>query len=182
MLKDLNLEKFPAKAGVYWFVNNNEVIYVGSSYNLKKRMANHHYCIVAGNNNNRKQDLYKFLKEKEFTVEYELTEDYREVEGKKIFELKPRFNKQKFMGIDTDDYNEYHRLYLQKNKEYNEEHKQYCREWNKANKAWFNNYYARPCLYKGEKLTFQQVCYQLKKIGEEHPTTEAKKYLIKEEV
>ena len=141
MKNNINLNTLPKEAGIYWFVSNDEVIYAGSSKNLYRRMSQHRACIKVGHNNGCKQELYQFLKENEFEVKFQITENYEEEENKFIQKHKPKFNDNRVLPIEAAaNTNEYHRLYLQVNKDYNKEHTEYCREWNKAHRDYFKNY------------------------------------------
>lgn len=182
MIENIKLSTFPKEAGIYWFVSNDEVIYAGSSKNLYRRMSQHRCCIKVGCNNECKKDLYQFLAENHFTVHYQLTENYEEEENKLIQQYKPHFNNNRVLPINApSNTTEYHRQYLQVNKDYNEEHKQYCREWNKEHREYFQEYtkkyFAQICIYEGEEMTLSGLAQRFKKQGIERPVTEAKKYL-----
>lgn len=182
MKNNINLKDYPKDSGVYWFVSNDEVIYAGSTRDLYRRMSQHRTCIEKRNNNGCKEDLYTFLKDNEFEVKFQLTENYEEEENKLIQQYKPRFNNNRVLPINApSNTTEYHRQYLQVNKDYNEEHKQYCREWNKEHREYFKEYtkkyFAQICIYEGEEMTLSALTQRFKKQGIERPVTEAKKYL-----
>ena len=92
MVEDIILDSFPKEAGVYLFKIGNEVIYVGSSNNLHKRMVNHKTAIKKGSEHGYKQDLYQFLQSNHFVVEFQITEDYRQLEQELIEQYNPIYN------------------------------------------------------------------------------------------
>ena len=143
------MDKYENKPAVYWFKDENgNVVYVGSTNNLYKRMYNHNWCIKNCDKPNSK--LYQFLRNNNYIVDYYYTEDYKLRESEMISEYNPIFNRTRVIATSkldisvkaADDYAEYHRQYLQANKQYNEEHKAYCKEWNKQHRDYFKKYYA----------------------------------------
>lgn len=168
-IEKINLKEIPQASGVYWFINNDEVVYVGSSKNLYKRMTQHNTFIKKGTNNGYQTDLYQFLQNNEFKVQFQLTENYKETEQKLIETYQPTFNVYKaFTGI---------RNY--------ENEADYLKQWQRKYhgffmnyKKWYNN---RECLYKGKKITLNALTQKFHKEGAEHPVLEAKKYLITSE-
>jgi len=146
--QEIIMDKYENKSAVYWFKDENgKVVYVGSTNNLYKRMYNHNWCIKNSDRPNSK--LYQFLRTNNYIVDYYYTEDYKLREREMIEEYKPIFNKVRVVSTSklnisvkaADNYAEYHRQYLQANREYNEEHKEYCRKWAKEHRDYFRNYY-----------------------------------------
>ena len=94
-----------------------------------------------------------------------------QVEQELIDMLKPTYNNYNAKGWDVEKYKE-------NKKEYNikysktEKYKDYM-------KYYMKDYYNQPCVYNGETLTLCALRERLKKLGVPHPTTEARKYLIK---
>ena len=88
----INITTFPKSSGVYMFKSNDDIIYIGSSKNLYQRIATHNTYIKKGSNAKQNPDLYKFLSTSPFTIEYQLTDDYRKLEQKLIKQYKPKFN------------------------------------------------------------------------------------------
>lgn len=177
MVEDIVLVRFPKESGIYLFKANDEVIYVGSSKNLHKRMTQHRSSIRKGGNNNgaSKQELYQYLQSNPFTVEFQTTEDYRQLEQKLIEQYNPKYNNLRaYTGVAWNGNRaEYDKEHYQK---YKEEKKQY-REKNKEQKKQYDN---QLCLYNGQTLTLCALRERFKRAGIPHPTIEAKKYLIEE--
>ena len=92
MVEDIKLDRFPKAAGIYLFKIDNEVIYVGSSNNIYLRMVKHKSCIRKGSAHGYKQDLYEFLQINTFTVEFYLTDIYRQLEQELVEKYHPRYN------------------------------------------------------------------------------------------
>lgn len=139
--------KYENKSAVYMFKDENgNVVYVGSTNNLNKRMYNHKWCISKNSNPNSK--LYEFLRDNNYTIDYLYTDDYRQKELEMIEKYRPAFNRvrvtQAKLDITVsaaDDYAEYHRQYLQANKKYNAEHREYCKKWYQEHKDYFKKWY-----------------------------------------
>ena len=170
MKEDIKTKEMPKESGAYLFKVNDEIIYVGSTNNLNHRLGQHKYCIKAGNNNNRQKDFYAFLQLNPFTVEYILEENYKELEEQLIEQYHPRFNANKaFSGCGKCKGRE----------------KEYMKEWQAKNREHFldykNKYNNQKCNYNGKEITLNALMQKFFNKGVEHPTKEAKKYLIKEE-
>ena len=163
MQENLNLENFPKKSGVYFFMDENDkVVYVGSSKNLYSRLFTHRRNISS-----KSTDLYKFLRENPFIVSYWLTENYRYLEQVFIDKHKPRFNKNRaHTGIDceTADKKEYYRAW---HSMYREEHNLQMRAYDSAT-----------CFYEGEYMKASNVRYRLHKLGVKNPCKESRKYIV----
>lgn len=169
MIEDLILNSFPKKAGVYIFKVNNEVIYIGSSKNLYQRMAKHRSNIRKGGNHNgtSKQELYQFLQSNTFIVEIQLDADYRQLEQKLIEQYHPKYNILRAntgLGAKKGREAEYGRERYQKYKEEILDQKK--------------QYHNQLCLFNGEILTLSALSMRFKRKCIDHPTLEAKKYLI----
>ena len=160
----INLKSIPKKSGVYYFISNNEIIYVGSSKNLYDRMKKHNSNINKGSNHGYKQDLYQFLQSNQITIEFQLTEDYRRAEQKMIEIHQPIFNAYRAntgCGARKGRVVEYSKEY---NKKFNyESQKQYNKQL---------------CNYNNEILTLDALQTRFRRKGIEHPVLEAKKFLI----
>ena len=167
MLNDINLKEAPAKAGAYLFISNDEVVYIGSSKNLYQRMAKHRTCINKGSNHGGKQDFYQFLQSNQFTIEFRLTDNYRQLEQQLIEKYNPKYNAiRAYTGLDAKKGNEAEYA-LKHYYKYHDEYLQYKKQ-----------YSSQLCSYNGETLTFKALSMRFKRKGVEHPTLEAKKYLI----
>ena len=167
MIEDIVLETFPRESGVYLFSSNNEVIYIGSSKNLYQRMTNHISSIRKGSNNGHKQELYQFLQKNHFTVEFHLTDNYRQLEQELVERYHPKYNSHRaYTGLAWNG-----------NKvEYNKEHYQKYKEEISEQKKQYDN---QLCLYNSETLTLCALRERFKRQGIPHPQLEAKKYLIR---
>lgn len=129
----------------------DELIYVGSTTNLKSRMQQHKHCVNNLDSNAAKANkaLYEFLAENEgeYIVQAFEAKDIDDAKSQERFEINkhhPRFNRDRVQSTSPlelpsikENYNEYHRLYLQKNKEYNAEHAEYCRTYYQTHKDYF---------------------------------------------
>lgn len=153
MLEDIVLDKFPKEAGAYLFKVDDEVIYVGSSKSLYRRMAVHKAAIKRGSEHGYKQDLYQYLQLNQFTVEFKLTDDYRQLEQELVERYHPKYNSNRAKGLDVERQKKTHR---------------------KAS----NNYESQLCCYNNEVLTLATLSMRFIKAGITHPTIEAKKYLM----
>lgn len=167
MLEDINLKYFPQASGVYKIIWNGSVIYIGSSNSLYQRMRNHRTCIRKGSKDGHKKGFYLFLQNNPFTVEFELTEKYREIEQNLIEYYEPIFNQYRsFTGCGSKKgrESEYGKERYQK---FKEEKNQYLKQ-----------YYNQKCFYNGEFLTLDALRCRFRRQGISHPVIEAKKYLI----
>ena len=131
--------------------------YVGSSKNVKKRWSNHKCPSTWKNkpNSTMYHDMQKYGIDKfklQILEEVEIGQ-LKEMEQQFIETLKPTYNDRKANGWDVKRYIETHR---------------------KAS----NNYENQLCCYNNEVLTLATLSMRFIKAGIEHPTLEAKKYLI----
>lgn len=169
MVEDIKLDTFPKNSGVYLFKANDEVIYIGSSNNLYKRMIKHRSSIRKGSNHGCKQDLYQFLQSNPFAVEFQLTNDYRQLEQALVEQYHPKYNAiRAYTGLGASKGRE-----AEYDKEYKEKYKEEVLEQKKQ-------YYNQLCFYNGETITLNALRQRLKRQEFDHPQIEAKKYLIKE--
>ena len=131
-------------------------------------MTYHRSSIRKGGNHNgtSKQDLYQYLQTNTFAVEFQLTDDYRQLEQQFIEKYHPKYNANRAnTGLCA---------YKGREAEYNKEYKEKILEQKKQ----YNNQF---CLFNGETLTLNALSGRFRRQGISHPTIEAKKYLIKEE-
>lgn len=166
MIENLSLESAPNESGCYLFLDEaDNVIYVGSSSNLFRRMQKHKQSIRVGHNNGSQKDLYNFLQNNYFTVRYCLSVNYNQKEQELIERLNPVFNKRRaytaFRHIKGNEY------YKKWHSQYREQHLNQMIE-----------YCSRLCLYEDEILNFNQLRTKFKKMGIQYPCKEARKYLI----
>ena len=167
MVENIKLDSFTKEAGVYLFKANEEVIYVGSSNNLYKRMVNHRSCIRKGWDHGHKQDLYRYLQLNHFTVEFQLTNDYRQLEQELVEKYHPRYNTNRAytgLGARKGRVAEYGKQRYQK---YKEEIRQQMKQ-----------HQNQLCYFNGQTLTLEALRNRFRKLGIPHSQQEAKKYLL----
>ena len=183
MVEDLVLVRFPKEAGVYLFSSNDELIYVGSSKNLYMRMMSHRSCIRQGSAHGYKQDLYQYLQANPFTVEFQMTDNYRQLEQELVEKYNPKYNANRaYTGVAWNgNMVEYGKERYQKYKEeILEQRKQYYISHEQQKKQYQRIYDNQLCLYNGETLTLCALRTRFKRQGIPHPQIESKKYLIQE--
>ena len=199
MIEDIKLDTFPKEAGVYLFKANDEVIYVGSSKNLYMRMMNHMSCIKQGSAHGYKQDLYQYLQSNKFTVEFQITDNYRQLEQQLVEKYNPRYNSHRaYTGLgphkgrvaeyNKERYQKYKEEISEQNKQYRELHKeekleqmkQYYESHKEEISEQRKQYNNQLCYYNGETITLCALRNRFRRQGIDHPTEEAKKYIIKE--
>ena len=148
--------------GVYKITNTvTGDFYIGSSKDVKSRWAKHK-CLSKWKeypNNPMYLDMKKYGVEKfVFEILAEAEPEYlKEAEQQFIDLLKPTYNSNNAKGLDVDKYKEY-------KKEYNKEYRK--------------KYYNQLCSYNNEILTLSALATRFYRAGVEHPTIEAKKYII----
>ena len=144
--------------------------YIGSSKDVKKRWTTHKSSSrwKKYQNNPLYLDMQKYGVDKfDFQI---LTiaepEHLKESEQQFIEKLKPTYNYNRSKGWDIEKCKKAIRKYKQseKGKEANK----------KSNKKYFNQL----CYYNGETLTLCALSARFRKSGIEHPTLEAKKYIL----
>lgn len=153
-------------SGVYKITNieTNEC-YVGSSKNIKMRLAVHK-CLSTWKKEPNKKLYIAFQQYGLDKFKFEIVEEttnLKEREQYWIDLLKPSYNNYRAFGFDFERHKEY---------EQSEKRKEYLKEYIKE-------YQNQLCIYNGEKLTLNALSLRFYKAGIEHPKLEAKKYLIK---
>ena len=132
--------------GIYKITNTvTGKFYIGSSKNIAARWASHKNLV-----NRKLSQMYQDMKELGLNnFQFEVLEEctlnvLTEREQYYIDTLHPEYNVKKAnTGINikqSDDFNEYHRLYLATQSDYNEEHKAYCRRYYETHKDYFKQY------------------------------------------
>ena len=187
--------------GIYRITNTiTGDFYIGSSKNVKHRWADHknpsrwNYCP----NNQLYQDMQKYGVDKfAFEILEEVEEgSLKEVEQQFIETLKPTYNNINAKGFDFERRKKYKKEY-QKSEKGKEYHKEAQKKYNKSdkgkeaqkkyqksdkgkesNRKAVNKYYSQLCFYNGETLTLNALRKRFRSQGIDHPTAEAKKYLI----
>ena len=163
--------------------------YIGSSKNVKNRWASHKnsYTWKKCPNNPMYQDIQKYGLDKfafEILAEVEV-EQLKEKEQQFIEMLQPTYNNYNAKGIDVKRRKkykkEYQKEYYESNKEQILEQKKQYYESNKEEKLEQKKQYQNQlCFYNNETLTLHALAQRFQRAGTEHPTLEAKKYLIKD--
>ena len=133
--------------------------YIGSSKDVKLRWMQHKRLSVWKKYANKQ--LYKDMKryginkfEFQILAEVEI-DNLKDKEQQFIEKLQPTYNSNRAKGLDVERYIKTHR---------------------KSS----NNYESQLCCYNNEVLTLATLSMRFIKAGIEHPTLEAKKYLIQE--
>ncbi len=157
--------------GVYKITNTvTGDFYIGSSKNIKERWIKHK-CLSKWKeypNNPMYLDMKKYgLDYFVFEILEEAEETHlKEKEQQFIEKMHPTYNSNRANGWDIDKYKEYQKEYQKSDK-----YKEYKKEYNKE-------YDSQTCRYNGETLTLKALCSRFYRAGIEHPTLEAKKYII----
>ena len=147
-------------SGVYKITNTmTNDFYIGSSKNVKLRWASHKWPSIWNEqpNNPLYLDMKKYGLDKfvfEILAEVE-AEKLKEKEQEFIETLKPTYNNRNANGWDFERYKE-------------------------TNRKFGNKYKNQLCYYNGETLTLNALYQRFMRQGIDHPTVEAKKYLIKD--
>ena len=157
--------------GVYKITNTITCdFYIGSSKDVKHRWAAHKTPSVWKNhpNNQMYLDMQKYGVDKfEFQILEEVEESFlKEKEQQFIETLKPTYNNYNANGFDFERYKEYQKEY-KKTEKYKEAK---------------NKYYSQLCFYNNETLTINALRIRFLRKGIEHPTEEAKKYLLEQSI
>ena len=192
-------------SGIYKITNTvTGDFYIGSSKDVKHRLAVHK-CQSTWKkcpNNQLYLDMKKYGVENfVFEILEEVEEEQlKEREQQFIETLKPTYNSNRANGLDIERYKEWQEEYRktdkckkynkeyqkeyrqsEKGKKYNKEYRQsekgkkYQKEYQKEYKKEYNN---QLCSYNGETLTLSALRMRFKRQGIDHPTAEAKKYLL----
>ena len=168
--------------GVYKIANTiTGDFYIGSSKNVKQRLAVHK-CQSTWkkcSNNPLYQDMKKYGLDKfvfEILAEAE-PEQLKEAEQQFIETLKPTYNSNRANGWDIERQKKHRKEYNKSDKFKKYQREYYKSEKRKKQKKEYNN---QLCFYNGETLTINALSLRFWKQGIEHPTIEAKKYLIKD--
>ena len=155
-------------SGIYKITNTvTGDFYIGSSKNVKHRWAVHK-CQSTWKkcpDNPMYHDMRKYGIDKfvfEILAEVKVG-SLKEAEQKFIKTLNPTYNNNNAKGLDIERKKEYQKEY-HKSEKYNEYHKEYDNQL---------------CRYNGKKMTLHALYERFRKAGVEHPTLEAKKYIIK---
>lgn len=162
-------------SGVYKITNTvTNDFYIGSSKNVKKRWADHkcHSKWKRCPNNPLYLDMQKYGVDKfDFQMLANVEpENLKDVEQQFIETLKPTYNDKNAKGLDIERQKMQHKEYKKK---YNQSEK-----GKENNRKYSNKYRNQTCYYNGETLTLNALVWRFRKDSIEHPTLEAKKYLL----
>ena len=170
--------------GVYKITNTvTGDFYIGSSKNVKLRLASHKWSSTWNKhpNNPMYLDMQKYGVDKfEFEILAEVEpEQLKEKEQYFIETLKPTYNSIRANGWDIDKYKEYQKEY-EKSDKYKEYQKEYQKEYKKTDKCkeYQKEYNNQLCFYNGETITLSALSMRFWRQGIINPTQEAKKYLL----
>ena len=176
-------------SGVYKITNAvTGDFYIGSSKDVKSRLENHKCPSTWKNrpNNPLYLDMKKYGVDKfELQILEEVEpEQLKEKEQQFIEKLKPTYNNIRAKGIDFERYKEHQKEYrkeYRKSDKYKEHHKEYQQsdKYKETHRKSNNKYQNQLCSYNGERLSLNALRLRFQRAGIEHPTAEAKKYLLK---
>ena len=185
--------------GIYIIINTvTGDFYIGSSNDVKSRWCDHKKPSVWKRYPNKQLylDMKKYGLDKfEFQVIEEAEpEQLKEMEQQFIEKLQPTYNSNRAKGRDTERYKETKKEYEKSDKrkkckkEYRKTHRdelnKYQREYRKTdkfkkhNKEYQDKYTNQLCCYNGETITLNALSMRFRRKGIDHPTIEAKKYLV----
>lgn len=161
-------------SGVYKITNKvTKEFYIGSSNDVKHRLAGHKCCSAWKKQPNFKlyKDMAEFGRDNFIFEIIEETSNLKEREQYWIDKLKPSYNSYRASGFDIERYKEYQKEYQK------ERHKAHRDEELAKMKA----YQSRLCFYDGETLTLNALTSRFHCQSIPHARVEAKKYLIEGE-
>ena len=165
-------------SAVYRIINTvTGDFYIGSSKNVKHRLANHK-CPSTWNecpNNPMYIDMKQYGLDKfEFQIIAEVeAEKLKEAEQHYIETLKPTYNNRRADGFDFERRKKY-------NKDYQKEY-QKTEKGKETHRKASKEYYNQLCCYNGETLTLSALSQRFKSQGIPNPVIEAKKYIIQQQ-
>ena len=157
--------------GIYKITNTvTGDFYIGSSKDVKLRWANHK-CPSRWKqypNNQMYIDMKKYGVDKfEMQIIAEVEADkLKETEQQFIETLKPTYNDIRANGRDFERYKETKKEYSKTDK------------GKESHKKAVDKYRSQLCIYNGETITLNALYQRFKSQGIDHPTVEAKKYLL----
>ena len=182
-------------SGIYKITNTvTGDSYIGSSKNIKHRWSSHKWpsALKKCPNNPMYLDFQKYGTDYfDFQILEEVEPEHlKEKEQWFIETFKPTYNNRNANGWDIERYIEKHKEYYQQNREKQIEHqKEYYQQNREKQKEYYqqnrekcqeynNKYQNQLCSYNNETLTLAALSMRFRRAGIEHPTKEAKKYLI----
>lgn len=178
-------------SAVYKIVNEvTGDFYVGSSKNVKERLAQHKRISVWKQqpNNPLYKDMQKYgIENFRFQVLVQVEPEYlTETEQKFIEMLKPTYNSNRANGRDVERYRksriqDCRKWYRSHRDEHINNQKSYYKAHKDETLARHKIYYSKLCLYEDETLTLKVLISRFRRRGITNPTQEAKKYLLEED-
>lgn len=148
--------------------------YIGSSKNVKKRWWQHKCSSEWKKHPNSPlyQDMQKYGVDKfDFQIlENVKPEQLKESEQQLIEKLQPTYNNRRANGLDIERNK---KCWKKCTKKYQQSDK-----GKETNKKCSRKYHSQLCSYSGETLTLNALSQRFSKAEIEHPTLEAKKYLL----
>ena len=175
-------------SGVYKITNTiTGDFYIGSSKDVKRRWSSHKWPSVWKKYPNKQlyKDMQKYGVDKfEFQVIAEVEVDkLKEKEQQFIETLNPTYNNINADGLNIERCKETKKEY-QKSDKGKESHRKANNKYKKSdkgkesNRKSCNKYNNQLCLYNGQTITLNALSMRFKRMGIDHSTLEAKKYLI----
>ena len=161
--------------------------YIGSSNDVKIRWKEHKCPSIWKNhpNNQLYKDMQEYGKDKfVFEILEEVEADSLKVIEQQFIEtLKPTYNDRNANGWDIERQKESQKKYQKSNKG-KEAQKKAQKKYQKSNKGkeYHKKYYSQLCRYNCETLTLNALSKRFLRQGIEHPTQEAKKYLLEQSI
>ena len=157
--------------GIYRITNTiTGDFYIGSSKNIKERWRNHKKPSKWKQypNNPMYLDMQKYGLDKfELQILAEVEScSLRELEQQFIETLKPTYNDRNANGWNIERLKESNKKYQKSDK------------GKESKRKYDNKYNNQLCCYNGETLTLNALSWRFRRKGIDHPTTEAKKYLL----
>ena len=157
--------------GIYKITNTaTGDFYIGSSKNVKKRWAEHKYLSIWKKYPNKQlyKDMIKYGVDKFVFEILEVVEEnkLKEIEQQFIETLKPTYNSCNAKGLNIERCKKSMKEY-QKSDKGKESNRKSC-----------NKYNNQLCFYNGKTITLNALSMRFKRMGIDHCTSEAKKYLI----
>ena len=172
-------------SGVYRIVNMiTGYYYIGSTIDLERRKYQHFHENYwrQQSNNLLYKDMKQYGKDNFLFEPIWLCnpEELKKYEQIAIEKYNPRYNiRVAYTGLTGLTKEQYHKQYYEKNidsiKQY---HKQWCKENSDSIKQYNKQYNNQQCLYEGELLSLNTLTQRFFRRGIQHPTAEAKKYLV----
>ena len=174
-------------SGVYEIVNTiTGDFYIGSSVDLERRKQQHFRESTWRKNPNKPlyKDMKQYGKDNFLFKPIQLCnpEELNKYEQIAIEKYNPKYNvKAAYTGMSREEYNK--QYYKENTDSIKQQRKQYRKEHADNIKQYYKQYYKQynnqQCLYENEILTLCALKTRFVRQGIEHPTIEAKKYLIK---